>query len=197
MSEFSAPYGERQSYERLLLEEPQANIDGLWMLNGEFFIHCPNLAENPRALDGTPLQRFEHYRTFGSAVSLVSAVPAGAIRVPSRTSAELVLGIGEERTWSRLANDLGLILPRDFPAFDLAFDPTVPGYVVTVVREVQLDQLEALQQAFATLQIGYPFRTTVDPTLEGRAPTPRAQGELYPTPRARHRARREVLERRG
>jgi hypothetical protein len=179
MTNFEAPYGERHSYERLLLEEPQAEIDGLWMLNGQFFILCPTLAADPLAANGTPLiQQFEQYRTLGSAVSLVSEVPAGAVRVPPRTSAQLVLGIGEERTWSRLANDLGLILPRDFPSFDLSFDNALPGYVVTIARELNSDQVVAVQAAFEKLQIGFPFRTTVDLALEERAHRPRAQGDV-------------------
>src|ERR1700690_294459 len=179
MTRFDAPYGERHSYERLLLEEPQAEIDGLWMLNGEFFILCPPLASNPLAANGTPLvQQFEQYRTLGSAVSLVSEVPAGAVRVPARTSAQPVLGIGEERTWSRLANDLGLILPRDFPTFDLLFDNPLPGYVVTVARDLDLDQAVAVQAAFEKLQIGFPFRTTVDLALEESARRPRGKGDV-------------------
>jgi hypothetical protein len=82
---------------------------------------------------------------------------------------ELVLGIGEERTWSRLANDLGLILPKAFPSFDLSFDNALPGYVVTVAQELESDQLTALRAAFEKLQIGFPFRTTVDSTLQERA----------------------------
>jgi len=180
MNEFVDPYGARHSFERLLLEEPQAVIDGLWVHNRQFFIRCPNLPNNPLASNGTPLvQRFdEHYRSSGSSVSLVSEVPPGAVRVPSRTPAELVLGIGDERTWAQLSDELGLILPKDFPAFRLSFDVTLPGYLVALARDIGPEQTTALGQAFEHLQIGYPFRATVDATVETPTPAVRRQGDI-------------------
>src|ERR1043166_537576 len=76
----------RWSYEQLLLQQPHIAFDGMWRLERQHFVVCPEVA-TAKTASGEDLSPWfhEHCRVLGAPIRLVDAVPPGSKRVPEST----------------------------------------------------------------------------------------------------------------
>ncbi|XXX79559.1 hypothetical protein WMF30_12385 [Sorangium sp. So ce134] len=152
--------GARWSYERLRLSQPQVDTRGLWYLNGHFFVHCPNLAnEQPSGGGASLMAWFASHRAMCAPIDLVAEVPPGAELVEPRSIEEISTCTGEPRTLGELYHDLALALPNEFPDFAISDD----SMSIHVATDRALDPTEDLElrRAFNSLQTGLSLTTSV------------------------------------
>jgi hypothetical protein len=168
MSAHLAPdrYFARFNYERLLVEQAHVAFDGLWQLGEHFFVVCPSLADCPAASDGKPLPVwFDDNVTVGSPIDLVSAPPAGAVRVGPRSLEERICSAGEPLVSDEVQTALTLLLPNEFPDFHLSHRRESKLDVVGVPRALDDDEREVLSKAHAALGRSYPLVVEIVPGL--------------------------------
>ena len=122
-------------YERVLLQQPQITVTGLWAIGDWFYIVCPDLQPDTCALDGKRLEEWfrNEGKAIGSPVKLAAAAPDGAQLVPERTTAERINMVGAPHTVRELFSILSLSVPHNFPSFDFHTKPPVATLYVSRV----------------------------------------------------------------
>lgn len=163
----------RNSYERLLLGQPQIRTGGMWRTEQGFFIVCPDL-KIARAHDGTPIEHwFSGVKIVGAPVKLVEAVPDGATRVAMRTAADLASGRGGGVTLRDSVADLALLLPPTFPPFGLSDVGPRTTFTIKVPRALSVEEEDALRTAYEALAISETYRVEIIPKIEDSRGFPR------------------------
>lgn len=156
----------RNSYERLLLQQPHIRTEGLWKHGDRFFILCPGLS-SLQADNGKPLNGWfqSAIKVAGAPVILADAIPDGAVRVLARSVDDLAQARGDAITVRDATADLALALPVEFPTFVLSDAAAGSAFTITVPRELSEEEQESLQKAYKALAISDTFRVAVDPKL--------------------------------
>lgn len=156
----------RCSYERLLLQQPQVRIQGLWLLKDLYYAVCPDL-RTAVTIDGKPLGSWfdESCRVVGAPLTLVETVPEGAEAVPTRSAEELAIGCGEPNNTRGVFVDLHLALPPEFPNFNIDWNGT--RAVVRVPRALSSEEESELHRTCERLALP-PFQVEVVPGVDAQ-----------------------------
>lgn len=161
----------RWSYDQLLLQQPHVEFDGLWVLNDDHFVLCVGLCD-ARTTKNESLRRwFDHScRVIGARISLVETLPQGAVRLPERTTKERIELVGAPRTLRDLLYDLSLILPADFPPFDISETGSTVNIVTSrVLTDLERDRaLAACSTLDPDLSLGFSVVDAIQRTPPGR-----------------------------
>lgn len=158
----------RQSYERLLLAQPQLEFDGLWFKDQIYYIVCPELTPDTKSKEGMPLEIwFRMHQLMGPLTKIVSEAPAGAERIRSRTAEDLALLRDSSRTFPEIVLAINLALPREFPNFWL--EDMGAGCSATFERALSDEEMSIFAAACRTAGSPRLGHTKVDPGADYRS----------------------------
>lgn len=139
------------SYSRLVLENPNVPVDGLYRVGRRGFIVIPGLSSEMRAADGRPLSEWVAAEKIATTpMELVNRIPEGAVRVPDPSLSDLVELRDLPRSFRGLDTELALRLPRTFPRFT-SNRGEVSSVLVEVERPLWPDEQVELRRALASL----------------------------------------------
>jgi len=154
------------SYERLLLTQPDFNLQGLWEKNGRYYIACSDIATAITS-GGTPLKKWfdEHCRVIAYQVDLTETPPPGATRLPARTVEQLSQLHGAPLNAVQFHLEIKRQLPKNFPAFNIQDFPD--KLIFTSTKPLDPDQITEVNIAVANLGINIDteFKTADTHTL--------------------------------
>jgi hypothetical protein len=155
-------YYARWSYEALLQQQPHVKFEGLWQLDREYFVVCPELA-TATTMDGSDLQGWFDYscKTAGSPVRIVAMPPHGATPVAERTASDRARRFGAPRPIRDVLIELSILLPPEFPEFTV--DGLNPGAAIVTRRPLSPEEHECALRAYANLGDYLPIQFKVDP----------------------------------
>lgn len=177
------------SYSRLVLENPNVPIEGLYRVGRRCFIVIPGLSADMRATDGRPLfEWIAAETTAGVPMELVHRVPEGAVRVPDPSLADLVELRDLPRSVRGIDTELALRLPRTFPRFTTGRGDA-SSILVEVERPLQSDEHVELRRALGPLHYGPALRPVirVNPAIATEEPrfhrNPQGDIDLIPSRR--------------
>lgn len=145
-------YYARRSYDNIVLQQPHIVFNGLWLLNEQFYIHCPQSSDPElTAISGKKLTDWiKEYKIIGVPPTiLVATVPKGAVEIPHRTIEDIALSKSEPLTILDYERLLLLQLPHDFPFFKIDSEP--PKLIYTVERILSDEEQTLLDIAHDTL----------------------------------------------
>nr|WP_298171157.1 hypothetical protein [uncultured Pseudomonas sp.] len=138
------------SYERLLLTQPDFNLQGLWEKDGRYYIVCSDIATAITS-DGTPLKEWfdEHCRVIAYQVDLIATPPPGATRLPARTVEQLSQLHGAPLNAVQFSLEIKRQLPKNFPKFSIQDFPD--KLIFTSTKPLDPDQITEANIAVANL----------------------------------------------
>lgn len=140
------------SYERMLTGAPHVVLKGLWAVGEHYYIWCPELSEDTKALDGSPIAHWLHEATnwLAPPIDLVAAVPEGARQVEPRSLREAIELRGVARNLRDMFTDLALRLGPEFPEFKLK-DGKEQQTEIHIERKLESEEILALTEAVEEL----------------------------------------------
>ena len=189
------------SYSRLVLENPNVPIEGLYRLGRRCIIVIPGFNPDMRAADGRPLPEwFTAENAAGVSMNLVDRVSEGAVLVPEPCLADLVELRDLPRSARDIDTELALRLPRTFPRFTTRRSDAGGTLLLDVERALRADEHMALRRALAPLNYSPTLRPSVRVTPAVASDEPRFQRgpqgdiDLVPSRRLPFRFSKEVRD---
>lgn len=134
---------DRFSYERLLLQQPHIDFDGLWYdpHSKRAFILCQTLNQGVKTESGKDINSWfkQECKAASSGVQLVDKIDEEFIRIPDRTSAEIASLHSFPIRAVEFPYYVDMFLPKDFPKVFVREDKP-PLTKCTSVRELTEDE---------------------------------------------------------
>ncbi|UCR85305.1 hypothetical protein [Pseudomonas chlororaphis] len=141
----------QESYERLILQKHTIAFDGLWELDGWYYILIgePSMSLTDLELSSLVSWFDESCRVMGTPVKIVRALPSGSVSVPARSSAQLSQYHGMPFTNPEFNRVLKTLLPKSFPRFGVHSDHG--GIKLVVESDITEEQHAEIDIALANL----------------------------------------------
>lgn len=141
----------QESYERLILQKHTIFFDGLWELDGRYYILIGEPSMNLTDAEFTASVDWfdESCRIICTPVELVKSLPPNAISVPARTSIQLSQHHGIPFTAPEFNKLLKTLLPKSFPRFAVRADHGAIN--LEVESEISPEQKNEVELALANL----------------------------------------------
>lgn len=163
MTDFSALDFEpnaRQVYDDFLVSLPDVPVEGLFALNGRYFIVSPAL-KTPKGDGRTVAEWFEHERLpLGLPIRLAQNRPDGAVELATRSAEEVCSGYGVVRTLADVSKELAVRLPKSFPL--VSTSEVERTLVVTVSRPLSPEERARLDSVLASTGDPLPLEVRID-----------------------------------
>lgn len=167
MSKFGFAKGYAQvSYERLLLTQPDFELQGLWEKDGRYYIACSDIATAITSGGASLKEWFDnHCRVIAYQVDLVATPPPGATRIPARTVQQLSQLHGAPLNAGQFYLEIKRQLPKNFPNFTIQDFPD--KLIFSSAKPLTPDQITEANIAVANLglDIDTEFKATDTPPL--------------------------------
>lgn len=154
------------SYDQFCLKQHQLSIDGLYANGHKFYIVCPDIDDDEKALDGTPLTKwFANNKALTAPIELVREAPPDAKKISPRSVYELANLTGEPLTVNDVYHHLKMFLGSSFPDFWISdMDAAKTGKMTLVfdpknkLSDEQTERLEKFNeksQRFFHFEVAY------------------------------------------
>jgi hypothetical protein len=156
----------RQVFDAFIVATPYAPVDGLFQLDGCYYIVCPGLdllmrtTELGKGEPETIAAWFAHaLRPIGCPIQLVAQAPEGSIRIVLRTGEQQADGFGVLRNNGDFPNELSTRLPAEFPFVGIGErDRTL---MVFVSRELTGKEPRILESVLSAMGLPMAFETAI------------------------------------
>lgn len=114
----------QESYERLILQKHTIFFDGLWELDGWYYVLIGEASMSLTDSEFADLVSWfdESCRVIGTPVKIVKNLPIGSVSIPARSSAQLSQYHGVPFTTPEFNKLLKTLLSKDFPRFGVYSD---------------------------------------------------------------------------
>lgn len=114
----------QESYERLILQKHTIFFDGLWELDGWYYVLIGEASMSLTDSEFADLVSWfdESCRIIGTPVKIVKNLPIGSVSIPARSSAQLSQYHGVPFTTPEFNKLLKTLLSKDFPRFGVYSD---------------------------------------------------------------------------
>jgi hypothetical protein len=141
----------QESYERLILQKHTIFFDGLWELEGCYYVLIGDASTNLTDQDYADLVFWfdQSCRIVGTPVKIVKNLPFGSVSVPARTKSQLSQHHGVPFTAPEFNKLLKTLLSKDFPRFAVYSDHG--GIKLVVESAVTAEQHAEVDIALANL----------------------------------------------
>jgi len=158
---------ERATYDRFRLEQPHINAEGLYYFNQHYYIYCPDVTEETKAMNGDSIYQYlRDYRMIGSRIEVTNQLPiASAKRLPERTQKEILDLTGAFRNDFNFRNDLHLELQRILLNYKINYNSSVI-HVYTTDNLAIVESKNKLVKAVERLQMDYSYTFTQQESIE-------------------------------
>ena len=155
------PYG-RWSYDNFVLNQPHINVEGLFEKNRKYYIVCPNINVETKAMDGENIYEwFRDNREIGCPIELVTKCPEKSVKIDERTIDELVEGNNNPKNLRDLFSSILMLLPKKFPKINL-LSGNNRIIQVCVERELTKEEVEPLKDVLLKTKIPVVYDVVVD-----------------------------------
>lgn len=157
----------RYSYENFLLNQPHIKTDGLFFVDSRYYIVCPELQADTKALDGSiVIDWFKSKRIASCPIELVREVPGNAVKIKERTIEQVVFGSGKPRNQRSALVSIVISLPQDFPKKVTLERSDEPFTIrVLVERELTEEECSLLEAALLKLELPALYKVAVDSSI--------------------------------
>jgi len=154
------------SYQRFLLANYQLDVEGLFLLHDQFYIHYPAFTTESVTAQGENLAHwFEEHKDLGVPITITATVPHGAIRLDLDQFQDIMGDSPKLLVQKDVHMEAQLLVPKGFPDFQVTsgHNGTV---TLTFAQPVSDESTHLLKKIFEQQRFLYPIKIAHGPLLE-------------------------------
>jgi|GEM_PF-1650772 len=156
------------SYETFLLSQYHINCQGLFYNQGHYLIHCPELLQDTKALDGEDIYDwFSDHKQMSASISITSTLPPTALKIDSKIANNIPIDSGYLITNADVEYEIDLLIPKIFPDYKY-----INGRPIKIVfhEEISEEGIRELHQIFISARFPLQVSFENDNTVTQNAP---------------------------